>query len=374
MSSKNHHPLIVHLTIIITTITILNTTIRQSKAEICHNDRPLINDDFSISCSKLPNYFDVEFLCKSNNKNAWSKLPIGKLGLSRVITMTIKNCSFPYGLSLFNVTRSLEVHVKNTLEIVDSQSQLLKEHLSGFQLTALHLVNDNNFEDEDEKDDDLVSKDFLYEIDTEELTIVSAKLREIPNDFFHKSKKLKDIEITRTKLSIIKRDDFSSLENLQRLYLFGNEIKNIESNSFDRLLNLKVIDLSKNRLKTLPSDLFRKLIELEKLNISENDFDILPDDLLNIKNSKLRRFRLNHNRGKLQTLPNGFFASLRNLNYTELISNKFTKLPAKLFEGTSLTDLRATDNRLTFLPDGLFEDVALETLYLDNNELTNLSL
>ncbi|XP_014216225.1 protein toll [Copidosoma floridanum] len=361
-----------------------------SRAEVCNSERPLVNDDFEISCLHL----EVKIFCKKAVESVWSNLPEGRLNLTQAKKVTIQNCALPIGLSLLNVTKALGIETNDTVKIEQACSKLRKEHLSGFQLASLHLLS-SNISHEDEH----VSADLLSEVEIEMLMIQNVSIRMFPKNFFRGSEKLREIEITGAGLKAIRRDDLAPLVGLKNLLLFSNEIAEIEPGSFDQLLYLKLIEISKNRLKNLPAGLFRRLMKLERLNLSENEFDDLPSDLLRIERSRIKLVRLNHNRGGLQALPAGFFRNLSNLNYVELTSNNFISIPAdvfygahslhslnisnnslsylppKLFEGTSsLVDLRASENRLVELPDGLFKDCEdLERLYFNDNLLTNLS-
>lgn len=362
------------------------------KGEGCHSaTNPIRNDYFQISCQKSPLRITIQ--CYEIDK--WEFFPRTNLSLKSINKLIIKDCSLPPELSLFNFTDSLlKIAQIEKVEFRNLSSSPTQEFFDNFTTILKEVaIYDQNFL---ELPDDLFRK-----VDVESFMVRETGLTSIPDNFFINSlnpTNLEDLDIIKNKLTKLRRNDFAALDKLKHLWLFENEISEIEQHTFDNLTDLQLLELSSNKLKTLPSQIFKRLINLELLNLSENEFNFLPADLLRKNSSKLRKVRLNHNRGDLASIPSGFFKNLRSLNTVELVGNNFTSLPADaflgansletlnlnynnlitlpvgLFESTSkLQVLSVAFNNLTWLPDGIFEDADLRNLTLDHNQLTNIT-
>ena len=380
----HHHP-----PAVIAVLMLLAVMVR---GDVCHSNRPIVNNGFRVTCAKslASGRVNVEVLCKTTNVDSWLDFPPEKLNLTadNEASVIFEDCSFLGSLNLINVTTSLGLNKVTGLIFKRSSATLSKENLRSFRVKQLYLL-DNNYEE--------LPEDLLHEISFKEIEIERIGMTIIPEGFFKNATELRDLRIVNSNLVRLKQHDFAALKDLTDLYLFGNKLEDIELGAFDNLINLKLLELSLNKIKTLHSDIFKKLSSLEKINLTGNEFTSLPTDLLQIEKSKLWKFRLNSNNGRL-TLPNRFFKNMSSLTYVELINNGFTSLPAdlfigttalkslnltrneletlppKLFENTSgLNELRLQVNRLQSLPNGIFEYANLESLYLDWNNLTTFT-
>ncbi|OXU30928.1 hypothetical protein TSAR_001895, partial [Trichomalopsis sarcophagae] len=345
-------------------VVVILSAATSSVADVCHSDRLLKNADFEVRCTNSPN-LQVHILCKTSNNNTWSNFPRERLNLIKVESTIFRKCSFDSDLNLLDITsKFLNLRSIDRLVFEHSLGPPGRENLRGFNLQRLQIV-DNDFVE--------LPADMLHDVKVDELRVERIPLRSIPRGFFGNSSEISSIDIVGTKLNHIESDAFSSLSKLRKLALYNNNIETIAPDAFDELVNLRFLDLGLNKLHSLPGDVLKKLAKLEIINLSQNEFDELPGDLLQIGKSRLQKFRLSHNRGKLKTLPSGFFRGLSGLNETELTSNGFTSLPADLFnDSINLTSLNMNNNSLTSLPPNIFDNTNLRVLGLSRNKLETL--
>lgn len=100
------------------------------------------------------------------------------------------------------------------------------------------------------------------------LSLHNCGIKEIPDQFFSKSKFLESIVLSKNQLVALPRS-ISSLNELQDLRVSNNQITEIDDNMFTTLPNLKLLDLQDNKIVKLPDNLVT-FIRLEQLKLEGN--------------------------------------------------------------------------------------------------------
>ena len=135
-------------------------------------------------------------------------------------------------------------------------------------------------------------------------------------------------------------------------------------------LKIVVLNLSKQNIVSLKPGDFEGL-SISTLYLSNNNLNTLPEGVfVGLKN--LNRLNLNNN--QITTLPEGVFEPLTRLANLYLENNQITTLPEGVFVGLkNLERLNLSNNQITTLPEGIFDYlISIENLNLENNNLNEL--
>ena len=120
---------------------------------------------------------------------------------------------------------------------------------------------------------------------------------------------------------------------------------------------------------SLPEGVFRGLTNLQSLSIIDDNLSSLPEGIFRGL-TNLQELNLFTN---LNSLPEGIFRGLTNLQWLYLNDNNLNSLPEGIFRGlTNLQELNLFTN-LNSLPEGIFRGLTnLQWLYLNDNNLNSL--
>ncbi|XP_034824094.1 leucine-rich repeat-containing protein 57-like [Maniola hyperantus] len=150
------------------------------------------------------------------------------------------------------------------------------------------------------------------------------------------------------------------------LQISNHRLKEIPEDVFHLSEHLRNLDISKNKIAHIPEEISRLKL-LKQLNLSTNALQVLPATLANLK--KLEMLNISFN--SISCLPDSF-SSLSNLKQIYLNNNKFKQFPKQLFGLNSLEVIDLSNNKLTEVPSGMSNLFAAE-LNLSQNEISSLS-
>ena len=164
--------------------------------------------------------------------------------------------------------------------------------------------------------------------------------------------------------------------HLKTLDLSFNQLMVINESMLSGLTQLNFLGLrysqQNGQLNTLSDGVFNGLIQLNSLDLSGNGQNTLSNGVFNGL-TQLNSLDLSNN--QLSTLSNSVFSELTQLNYLYLYGNKLSTLNNSVFSKlTQLNDLDLWGNQLRTLSNGVFNGLTqLNNLDLSNNQLNTLS-
>ena len=200
-------------------------------------------------------------------------------------------------------------------------------------------------------------------------------IKDIPNNFFRNSSKLKTLEILNSFITL-RKENFDGLLNLSLLKLDINiDRENVKDDIFDSLRSLQSLEISHKTLNNLSPRSFRNLMYLENIilfgDTSDTEFINLKSELLtNLTSMKSLNLKLDglkdlskddfsENFGmleklsisgyQLKTFPLGIFNNLRNIRTLEITHTNLTSLPNYTFE--KLKKLKNLDLSYNYLDE-----------------------
>ena len=137
------------------------------------------------------------------------------------------------------------------------------------------------------------------------------------------------------------------------------------------LESITVMNISQAGINSVSEGDFSGLSNLQDLDLGDNDLSTLPSGIFSGL-SNLRFLRLDYN--GISMLPAGIFSELSSLEELYLEGNDLSMLPVRVFSRLSnLEVLDLKENSLSTLPAGIFSGLSsLEELYLDGNKLSML--
>ncbi|KAJ8673123.1 hypothetical protein QAD02_004385 [Eretmocerus hayati] len=329
----------------------------------------LVKGTLNINCNEpdgsSPWLMKVVIVTCQDGHSSWFNLTDSYFNSNDTLELSFVNCSLPHQLNLFSFSQVFNTKKICTLKIEGPQARLSRGNLQNTLASTLVLTN---------IDFDKLPIDLLQDAKFENLMINQNEMNSIPQGFFAKSENLRILEIFHNQIESLKKGDFQGLATLERLHLSHNKISSIELGTFDEMGKLLHLEILYNQLRTLPEGLFRSLDHLVKIDLSGNYFSSLPQKLFQPLNLSLIEIRLNENKGKTFSLPNGGFHNLSKLRDVELSNNGLNSIPDNLFFGsTSLIKLDISRNRLERIPTELFREMRqLERLVLSENPLEHL--
>lgn len=150
------------------------------------------------------------------------------------------------------------------------------------------------------------------------------------------------------------------------LQISNHRLKEIPEDVFHLSEHLRNLDISKNKIAHIPEDISR-LKNLKQFNLSTNSIQVIPPSLANLK--KLEMLNISFN--SISCLPDSF-STLRNLKQIYLSNNKFKEFPTQLLGLNSLEVVDLSNNKLTEVPTGMSSLFAAE-VNLSQNEISSLS-
>ncbi|CAB3239379.1 unnamed protein product [Arctia plantaginis] len=252
----------------------------------------------------------------------------------------------------------------------------------------------------------------------ETLSIVSSKIKTIPQKALSGLLKLMSIDFTSNYIEEIPSYSFYGLP-LMKLDVKGNVIHDISESAFSSLeLTLSEINLSENNLTTFPIEAFAKLRHLRSLRLSWNEMSSFPIivrlnnlktlslknnslkavDLLSINVPGLKHLTLSFN--VLDYLPleaftqlpllevlymehcniehifEGTFKHNKNILRLNLAQNIISTIPSTLFElQNSVAEFNISNNFLDYVPYNNFQNLtSVESVDLTDNLIPRVEL
>ncbi|XP_069480153.1 malignant fibrous histiocytoma-amplified sequence 1-like isoform X2 [Ambystoma mexicanum] len=169
-----------------------------------------------------------------------------------------------------------------------------------------------------------------------------ASLKVIPSEVLQ-DLSIESLKLDRNKIRSVV--GISKLLNLKTLILSKNELTDFPV-EIKILVHLQKLELSQNKVQTIPEGVFHFLPDLEFLKLSNNRIAHLPKDLASCQS--LWYLNLSHN--WIRTFP-AVVLELSNLEEFFVENNKLRRLPAALFVNLPLKKFKATSNRLCEPPE-----------------------
>ena len=132
-----------------------------------------------------------------------------------------------------------------------------------------------------------------------------------------------------------------------------------------------ILNISNNKIDTIPEGIFDELVDLERLDISNNKLTSLPEGIFD-NLGELERLDISNN--NLETFSAEKVSKLVNLEHLDLGRNELNSLQEGMFDNNiNMKYLSLSVNNLTSLPKGIFDNlVKLRNLSLSVNKLTSL--
>ncbi|CAB3257767.1 unnamed protein product [Arctia plantaginis] len=223
----------------------------------------------------------------------------------------------------------------------------------------------------------------------ETLSIVSSKIKTIPQKALSGLLKLMSIDFTSNYIEEIPSYSFYGLP-LMKLDVKGNVIHDISESAFSSLeLTLSEINLSENNLTTFPIEAFAKLRHLRSLRLSWNEMSSFPIIVKNLDLSynRISQLKTSNFRGltKLRTLclsnnniesMESFTEELSNLKLLDLAHNKLQNiLNEDLINLKELTVLYLSHNNIKYISVTAFRSLnKIIQIDLDHNKLQSIPI
>ena len=218
-----------------------------------------------------------------------------------------------------------------------------------------------------------------------------TKSKDIPNNFFRFSSKLKTLDIFYGGKSKLRKEQFYGLNNLSHLKLNIFDIYDVDEDfSFDGLTSLESLYISHQTLNKLPPLSLRNLLNLESIvvccvdgtsysqwidnNVDDSKLVMLSEKLFaNIRSLKALSIESIGTKDLPKNIFHNNFGTLENLSISEYLTDT---LPQGIFNNVqNVTELRIINSNLKFLSFYIFINLKkLESLDLSNNKLTILDL
>lgn len=164
------------------------------------------------------------------------------------------------------------------------------------------------------------------------------------------------------------------LRRLQHLYLQHNDIADIGPNAFNGLVSLRVLNMSNNKLESLPEGLFASCRDIREIYIHNNTLYELARGVFH-RLEQLLVLDLSNNQLSSNQIDDGTFVGLIRLIVLNLAHNALTRIDARTFKDLSflqILDLR--NNSIGFIEDNSFLPLYnLHTLNLAENRIHHIT-
>ncbi|XP_071168216.1 carboxypeptidase N subunit 2-like [Mytilus edulis] len=209
--------------------------------------------------------------------------------------------------------------------------------------------------------------DTLVNLETLELKYMDVSV--FSNDLFlYRLPKLTKLHLEGLPMREFPVKQLKPLKYLEKLYAVYMQLENIPYGAFQTMTNLKELVLSHNKIETLYPGCFDGIgSSLKVLGLHLNNLDETKlGPLASTSWSQLEKINLGHN--KMNTIPNGLFFNMRDLNTLNLDSNKIATISKGALQGLDkLENLDLSYNTLdTINKDTFLSLIRLRVLDLRN--------
>ncbi|XP_065306061.1 leucine-rich repeat-containing protein 15-like [Dermacentor albipictus] len=236
----------------------------------------------------------------------------------------------------------------------------------------------------------IIGRIFLQFTALEEVRITRSNVPAIGDSSFWPGKRLQILDLSHNNISILRDSDFRGLSELRLLNLSHNHIARAPSAPFRFLSNLTSLILSENRLEALAPRFLYLLPRLQRLDLSGNPLksldpdhlkDVRPLRVLGLARCQLTRLHsliyqhlsnlesLDLQDNQLSKLAPEEFRHLRKLRVLKLDGNRLEKMPERVLDGHSLSQLGLSRNQLSSLDPCAFCNASVEELDMSRNRL-----
>lgn len=186
---------------------------------------------------------------------------------------------------------------------------------------------------------------------------------------------LRSLDVSYNDIRTIPDDSgITRLRRLQNLLLQDNDIADIGPNSLNGLISLRVLNMSNNKLESLPNGLFASCREIREIYLHNNTLYELARGLLH-RLEQLLVLDLSNNQLSSNQIDDGTFVGLIRLIVLNLSHNALTRIDARTFKDLSflqILDLR--NNSIGFIEDNAFLPLYnLHTLNLAENRIHHIT-
>jgi len=199
----------------------------------------------------------------------------------------------------------------------------------------------------------------------EELDLSDNDLEYVPKVVITKLRRLKKLNLSENRLEDVV-GFIKCLRQLQELNVSGNALSSLPA-ELALLLNLTKLEAMRNCLGSLPPDL-KSLPVIREMHLSGNNLGPkIPAVLFEMTSLVSLALSSNH----IQMIDDAI-GDLINLESLTIMDNEIEKVPVALCRCTKLKRINLSQNLVCCLPDEFVAMEHLEELFLDSNRLENL--
>eukprot|EP00092_Neocalanus_flemingeri_P010223 GFUD01011014.1.p1 GENE.GFUD01011014.1~~GFUD01011014.1.p1 ORF type:complete len:847 (+),score=141.65 GFUD01011014.1:252-2792(+) len=208
------------------------------------------------------------------------------------------------------------------------------------------------------------------------LTIQNSFIKELPEELFSDTKKIKLIDFSGNSIETLPTGIFDKLDEVESLRFIKNKLSHLDRNQFFDLRNLKTVHFQENLLEDLPYQLFSPTKKLEELDLSNNRIEIKDRKSFTTGSTfdKLKIFNIANN--KWSFIPDNFGFNMLNAKVINMSYNNIGEENGVL-EPNDINFLQRSDE---FMLDLSFNSIERVTLHEDrlfkynNKTYTNFKL
>ncbi|XP_040066807.1 platelet glycoprotein V [Ixodes scapularis] len=236
-----------------------------------------------------------------------------------------------------------------------------------------------------------IGRIFLQFTNLEEIRIMHSKVPAIGDSSFWPGKRLQILDLSHNNIGTVRDSDFRGLSELRLLNLSHNQISGAPSAPFRFLANLTSLILTNNKLEALAPRFFYLLPRLQRLDLGGNPLrnldpdhlkDVRPLRVLGLAKCQLTRLHsliyqhlsnlesLDLQDNQIAQLAPEEYRHLRKIRILRLDGNRLERLPERILDGHSLSQLGLSRNQLATLAPCAFCNASVEDLDLSRNRIT----